>query len=281
MSRSSFGFRAGIPLALVCASQSSALTGGFTTLGHERTSAAFSASARLRSTSVRGAAKPCIRAWSAKRTLSMSRSTPSWSPSGSRKRSSSSSRWSESDQTAPSVHGMSTAGSGPSRGSRRRSVSTTVIPVSGDSTTSTHAFVRAPKCRRFAATPYTRTPRSARIRAVCRPVMLSTPTTTAAGPAPVELRRRSALLIRLLRLNRLRGVHEVEDVVHGRDRRVCRGRLALLVEDVQRLLHRLHRGPHRLVGQDDHREALLVQFLGGVVGEQRRDGHQRLVDAVG
>src|SRR5215212_9887669 len=231
-----------MPLALVCPSQASAFTGGFTTLGHDSTSAAFSASARLRITSVRGAASPLIRAWSANRTLSMSRSTPSWSPSGSRKRSSSWSRWSESDQTAPSVHGTSTARSGPSRGSRRRSASTSGIPASGDCTTSTHALVRAPKWRRFAATPKTRTPRAARILAVCSPVMLSSPTSTAAGPAPAEPRRRSSVLIRLLRLDR---------------------------------------GPHRLVGQDDHREALLVQLVGGVVGEERGNGDQRLVDTGG
>src|SRR5215212_7979736 len=270
-----------MPLALVCPSQASAFTGGFTTLGHDSTSAAFSASARLRITSVRGAASPLIRAWSANRTLSMSRSTPSWSPSGSRKRSSSWSRWSESDQTAPSVHGTSTARSGPSRGSRRRSASTSGIPASGDCATSTHALVRAPKWRRFAATPKTRTPRAARILAVCSPVMLSSPTTTAAGPAPAEPRRRSSVLIRLLRLDRLGRVYEVEDVVHRRDRRVCRCGLTLLVEDLECLLHRLDRGPHRLVGQDDHREALLVQLVGGVVGEECGDGDQRLVDTGG
>src|SRR4051812_40374446 len=228
------------------------------------TAAASSAWDRFSSVTVRGTGSPATVACSVKLSLSMSSSTVGCGASGRIQPAGSSERCSDRKATLRSLHGNSTTGplhrSARSCRAWRRS-----SPPNGDTTISSHARVRAPQCRPSETIPRTGTPRAANSRAVCSPVMLSRPTTTA-GAAVALLPGRLDCLpgISLLRLEGLAGVDEVEDVIDLRDVRIDVSGPAVLAQHRQGVLHRLHRRPHRMVRQDDHREALLTQ-LGGRV----------------
>src|SRR6185295_14224434 len=145
-------------------------------------------------------------------------------------------------RTAASEQGTRTAGpppaASPRSGPSRSRAAISPSPEVGPSTTRWTARVRAQKWCRSAARPITGTPRAARIRAVCSPVMQSSATTTAGwvgfidravtGSAPADLVLEGDGLLR---------ANEIEDMIDGRDVRVDVGRAAGPGQPLEGLFH--------------------------------------------